>query len=170
MLRARERDKAAAKDYARGKDETLAKVVREYGIADTGIRGSGPYGPGSERSWFLDLAWASGAEGALRDELPPALVGDVGEARGRLGKVSGAEYRDLSTGATTGGGFVPSGPPGFIGDAFAASARATSVLGTELPQEVLPDKGMTLKSPRITTGAAVAVQTSENAAVQETDL
>ena len=57
-----------------------------------------------------------------------------------------------------------------MADAFAASARAASVLSGVFPYRELPPTGMALKTPRVTTSATVVPQATENAAVSDTDI
>ena len=114
----------------------------------------------------MDLIWATGGADQLRGQVPPPIVGDINEARRRVT----SERRDLTTSATAGGGFVPTGSP-------PTSAKG-SLLPLELPRrwrpcfpfEPLADTGMVVKTPRITTGTSTAVATTENAAVSETDV
>lgn len=79
------------------------------------------------------------------------------------------ERRDLSTGAGTGGAFVPQGAAVYIAEAFVPSAVGRAALYAALPKRDLPDVGMKWEVPIFGSGAGVAVQASENAAVQETD-
>src|SRR5262249_40040513 len=104
-----------------------------------------------------------GAGGSVPDHF---VHGGVDDARRRLGSY---EARDLSTTATAGGDFVPTGVPAYVGDDYATALRNRSVLQSILTTRPLPDKGMTVKTPRLSTGTAVAVQT-ENTSVQETDI
>jgi hypothetical protein len=162
--------RAAATEYAQQRRAVMDDVLERHDLPriprdpEVGI-----YGPGSGRSWFADSAFARASDEQLRDVLPPPLVGSPQEAQARLERSAARERRDLSTAATTGGGFLPTGPPAFIGSAFAAAARAAAVLPSILPTHPLPDIGMNLTTPRITTGTAAGT-TAENAAVQETDL
>lgn len=163
------RQRAAAEQFAHDRDEALERAARDHGLAGGG-RAPSPYGVGSERSFFLDLVWAAGGEEQLRGQVPPPIVGSSGEARARLtATTTKSEYRDLTTTSTQGGGFVPTGPPAFIGEAFAEAARASSVMSATLPVEPLSDKGMTLKTPRIVTGASTSTA-AENTAVAEVDI
>ena len=133
------------------------------------------YGPGSEHSWFRDMA-ASLADERKIDWMPAPSWGGVGEARARLATVSPLverarfEQRTLTTGATAGGDFVPPGPS-FIAEEFATAVRAASKLSTILPRNPLPEKGIfNLTTPRITQGATGAVQATQNAAISNQDL
>jgi hypothetical protein len=145
----------ASYEYARRKDEALSSVQQRFGFPSVGRSENGPYGEGTNRSYFLDLMYAAGEPRKL--PIPPPIVGSPQEAQQRMQSVQGREYRDLTTVSTDGGGFVPTGsPPSYVADAFAASARAASVMSGVLPYRPLPASGMELKSPRITTSATVA--------------
>lgn len=50
------------------------------------------------------------------------------------------------------------------------AARSRGVLPSVFPREPLPDKGMVVKTPRISSGADTAALASENAAVNEVDI
>jgi hypothetical protein len=157
-----ERIRAAAREFAADKEASLERVSRKHGI--TSVREPSPYGSGSEHSYFLDLAYAV----ADIPSPPPPIVGDVAAARKRLQSV--AERRDLTTTVTAGGNFVPTGTPAYVGEKFAAAARAAATMATVLPFEPLPETGMTVKAPRITSGTSTAVMASENSSVSETDI
>lgn len=75
------------------------------------------------------------------------------------------ELRDVGTGA-----FAGLVVPQYLTDEYAALARAGRVTANICRGLPLPDDGMTLNISRITTGTATAVQATENAAVQETDI
>lgn len=142
------------------------------------------YGPDSEHSWFRDRLSVAEAERrrseSIRkggesgrvsgvdpgDPVTPHRGQTLADAKRRL-----AEHRDLATTTDSAGGYLipKDNVPVFIADEFAAAARAQATLATALPYEPLPESGMTVKQPRITTGATVAVTSSENSAVSETD-
>jgi HK97 family phage major capsid protein len=155
---------AAVEEYAAEKDAAFARVSQRHGLWS--VREPSAYGPSSDRSYFLDLVWATGGADQLRGQTPPPIVGNVSEALRRVT----SEQRDLTTSATAGGGFVPTGSPAYIGEKFAAAARAAATLATVLPFEPLADTGMVVKTPRVTTGTSTAVMATENSAVSETDV
>jgi HK97 family phage major capsid protein len=105
-------------------------------------------------SFLRDLARGSHEGGNDRD------------ARERLAK-HGAEMRDLTRVDAAGGEFVP--PLHLIEKYFdlARPARTTADLTTSLS---LPGGTDSINIPRVTTGAAVAIQASDNAAVNEVDI
>ena len=106
------------------------------------------YRPDGQQSFFRDVMRAHS--------------GDV-EARERLHRHS-VEMRDV-TAASGGAGYVP---PVYLSEYAAPKARAGGPLLAQLPKAPLPDAGMTISVPRVTTGTSVAVQT-ENGSVSETD-
>ena len=72
--------------------------------------------------------------------------------------------RDV-TAASGGAGYIP---PVYLSELAAPKVRAGGPLLAQLPKAALPDAGMTISVPRVTTGTSVAVQT-ENGSVSETD-
>ncbi len=85
------------------------------------------------------------------------------DAQERLYRHS-VEMRDV-TAASGGAGYIP---PVYLSEYAAPKARAGGPLLAQLPKAPLPDAGMTVSVPRVTTGTSVAVQT-ENGTVSETD-
>jgi HK97 family phage major capsid protein len=86
------------------------------------------------------------------------------DAQERLYRHS-VEMRDV-TAASGGAGYIP---PVYLAEFAAPKARQGGPLLAQLPKAPLPDAGMTISVPRVTTGTSVAVQT-ENGSVSETDL
>lgn len=150
-----------------------------------------PYEPGSEHSYFRDLyevALRKAGEDAMveariaglpvlgpiesSDRFPSRVHGGLEEAEARLKKLDKhlRETRDLTTTATDGGGFALANAPVFVSDLFANAVRANAALPFILPREPLPEYGMSVSTARITTGLSTALQSSENAAVNEVDL
>ena len=109
------------------------------------------YRPDAPVSFYRDI-WA-------------ATRGDMA-AQERLRKHE-AETRDLTTVATDGGGFAP---PSYLQDLWANVPRQGRAVADLFPTVPLPATGVSFSVPRMTTGATVAVQASENAAVNEVDL
>ena len=169
---AQARSLLAAAEAAIGKRKPKASVVRE----------PDPYADGKQ-SVFRDLLAVAESDARKRASIAdPLLRGrDTGpqgipapgstrttveEARVRLAAL---DRRDLST--TSGAGFVPANLPPSVAEKFATAARARSVLPTVLGSDPIPEgDGMTVTVPRIgSTGATVSSQSSENAAVSNTD-
>jgi HK97 family phage prohead protease len=155
------------------------------------VRERSAYGPGSNFSWFRDLATVSLAQGQQNKRAELELEygrlgpgdgtspigsrseqgdqGGVDEARARLNTV---ETRDITTADPGAGVFVPASGsvPTFVADAFAAAARAQATLAVTLPRRELPASGLTVTAPGLSTGASVATQAPEAATVSETDI
>ena len=140
------------------------------------------YTPTGPHSYFRDL-WVLAVDNAMVNRavasgmrierlgdpgLPHPVHGGVEEARERLGRLW-REQRDLTTTATAGGGFVPTAPR-YVAEAFSSSVRANAALPFVFPVLDLPEKGMTVGTPRLTTGMDTSPQSSENASNQETDM
>jgi hypothetical protein len=147
-----------------------------------------PYGPGSEYSYFRDLALVALNDGRRREAeartgLPASgsFIGEVHPVHGALEEAQRRlaiaverapherEYRDLTTGDPGGAGVIPTGAPVTVAEAFASALRAKAVLASVLRREPLPEAGMVVEAPRIATGVGVAVQASQLGGVQETD-
>jgi len=112
-------------------------------------------------SYFRDLVAA---------QMPAANMADVDGARDRLARHAqevAVEQRDLNRTDGTGGYFVP--PAWLMGQfiELARARRATADLVTNVP---LPPGTDSINIPKVATGTATAIQTADNAAVQETDL
>ena len=69
-------------------------------------------------------------------------------------------------------GFLPASGtlPTYLGELFAEAARAEAVIARELPREPLPEFGMHVYSPRLSTGTAVGVQATEADAPTEANV
>jgi HK97 family phage major capsid protein len=78
-----------------------------------------------------------------------------------------SEYRDLTTVATDGGGFVP---PLYMGELWAAMPAPGRPFANALGSRPLPSKGMSITLPRVTTRPAVAAQATQNTGLNETEL
>jgi HK97 family phage major capsid protein len=78
--------------------------------------------------------------------------------------MAGLETRDVGTGAYTGLTI-----PQYLTDLVALPVRRRRPFADICRKHPLPNAGMTVNISRVTTGAAAAVQASENAGVQETD-
>jgi HK97 family phage prohead protease len=172
---------------ARSLQDRIADVasVRPSRIS---TRSRSPYGQDSDHSFFQDLGrvamadetyqsaaragvpWVERLKGQDGAQLPDPQSGGADDARARL--KADRESRDSTTTATTSIGemFGPStgSVPGFIADLFSLSVRSRAVLATSLPQEPLP-KGTTIRSFRLSTGAAAGVQAAQNTGLTEQD-
>ena len=166
---------------ARSRPERLAalKARAAATLAERGtlaVRERMPYGPGSEFSWFRDKGRAETAAqrpGMPADGLydgrfnsnprgefgPPSLPtdGSLEESRRRL-RI--AEDRALTTSTGAGGDFMmpTGGPPGFVADLFATSAKALGRYAAALRHEPMPAAGTLIEAPKLTAAATVAIQ------------
>ena len=116
------------------------------------------YEKGNGRSYLADLALAQ-------------VKGDP-EARARLDRhaievATEPEYRDLNRTDTTGGYFVP---PAWMMSDYVALARAGRPTANLVTNQPLPAGTDSINIPKVSTGTATAIQTADNASVQETDL
>lgn len=114
--------------------------------------------------------YGRGTDNNLIADLFNAQVGGDPEARERIVRHNNqlrgqTEYRDVGTSAF--GALVP---PQYLTDLWAPLARAGRPVANACRSLSLPSTGMVLNIPRITTGTGTAIQATENAAVQETDL
>lgn len=98
-------------------------------------------------------------------DLVSARKGDV-PAQERLRKHS-METRDVTTADPGAGVFVP---PVYLSGMWAELPREGRPFADTLPTMPLPDTGMTITVPRITTATTTAVQAAEADAVSETDI
>lgn len=111
-------------------------------------------------------------EHVYRPDAPHSFYRDI--VASRKGETAAQErlmrhealMRDLTTVATDGGGFAP---PQFLQDLWANVPRQGRAVADLFPRVNLPSTGVSFSVPRFTTGATVAVQASENAAVNEVD-
>jgi HK97 family phage major capsid protein len=77
--------------------------------------------------------------------------------------------REMSERATTTGSYGSLVIPQYLIDQYAPLARAGRPFANTVMHQQLPEEGMTLTVPRGTTGAATAVQATQNSSVQSTD-
>jgi HK97 family phage major capsid protein len=124
------------------------------------------YQRGGRTSYFRDLTTISlnreGRSGALErmERNRREVEVDVREAQAR------GEVRALTTVDGAGGDFVP---PLWMVNEFIALARAGRVTADRVRQQALPAGTDSINVPRLATGTAVAEQTTQNTAVQNTD-
>ena len=116
------------------------------------------YRPNNENGnfFFRDLLRASKGDSEAAERLRQSE---------RLSQAS--EYRDLTTTATDGGGFVP---PLYMGELWAAAPSPARPFANALGSRPLPSLGMSITLPRVTTAPATTVQATENTGLNETEL
>lgn len=123
------------------------------------------YRPDTNGSFFRDAYLAQfSMDTAARERIESHTREMHDEYRDRGIQMHEPERRDVGTGAFT--GLVT---PVYLEDQFVAYRRAGFPLYEWMRKLQLPGSGMTVNIGRLTTGTAVAAQSAENAAVQETD-
>jgi len=155
---AQEASQKAAQRWAGTADtpESVASPIRVKNEARTYDRGAALRGV----SFFSDIA----NNFMYRDpEAGQRLERHQVEARTE--ELAGREYRDVTTSA-----FAGLTVPQYLTELVAPLQRAMAPTVSIMNRHPLPPDGMTLNISRITTGSAAAVQATENAAVQETDI
>lgn len=148
---------AAAEARERALDEHPLPEPRRH-ASPRGARQEPVYRPDTpERSFFADAyRYQFNFDPLARERL---------EAHGREMLEGGfVSQRDVGTGA-----FAGLTVPQYLIELFAPLARAGAPLLGAVRKLPLPAAGMTVNVSRLTTGAAVAAQASENDAVQETN-
>jgi HK97 family phage major capsid protein len=118
------------------------------------------YERGNGRSYLQDLA---------RVQLNMDTSGEARERLMRHGQdvATDPEYRDLNRTDGTGGYAIP---PLWLMGQFVELARAGRAYANVVNGQPLPPGTDSINIPKVATGTATAVQTADNAAVQETDL
>lgn len=140
------------------RNQRAASAQRRLKAVDASIRVNErrTYEKGNGQSYFADL---------MRNK----IHGDE-EARARLqhhAQDMELEHRDLTRTDTAGGFFVP---PTWLVDQAIGIARAGRPFANLITSLPLPPGTDSINIPKITTGTATAIQTADNAAVQETDI
>ncbi|MHB8188938.1 MAG: phage major capsid protein [Ferrimicrobium sp.] len=130
------------------------------------------YERGGENSFFRDLRRMRNGDWEARERLVRHQAEVVKDAqtdpKSNFARMfTPAELRALSTTAGAGGEFVP---PGYFIDEWIAYARPGRVFANALRQMDLPKGIDVVNLPKVTGGTAVAGQSAQNSAVQETDL
>lgn len=125
----------------------------------------------AERTYRPDDA-QRGAPGFLSDLYRGQVLHDpaANERLSRHGHEVEVDRPDLLTRAGTTGnvsGFVP---PAYLTDLWAELARAGRPVANLCTRMPLPEAGMTVNVPRVTTGTTVGVQASENASLATQDI
>jgi hypothetical protein len=149
------------------------KAARE--TKPTGVRKAtnrdGPAKVGSEERTYRPDTDPYGTAFSL-DVLRAAVCGDI-EAQSRLSRHMAEERVERSaylTRAVGTGAFTGLTVPQYLTDMYAPSALALRPFADVCNKHPLPADGMTVNISRITTATGVALQASENAAVQETNI
>jgi hypothetical protein len=141
--------------------------------------------PGAAAPKPYDRAWRIGTEertyrpdrdrtgrGFLLDVARSAMFSDV-QASERLGRhmqEEAVERGDQLTRAVGTGAFTGLVVPQYLTDLYAPAAAALRPTANIANRHELPEQGMSLQISRITTASGVALQATENTAVQNTDM
>jgi HK97 family phage major capsid protein len=131
-----------------------------YGLqAGYHVGGGETYNAGpSSPSYFRDLIHARSGDANAADRL-------------RRNNVEvGLETRALGNTNATGGSGGEFSPPGWIVDEYVRIARPGRVTADRFKHEDLPAGVSTINLPRVATGTTVAVQSTQNTALAQTDL
>lgn len=127
-------------------------VAAKYGVGYAKVTDPAVYRSGGENSYFRDLAMAN--------------VRSDRDAVDRLVRNDKA-VRAINTTDTSGGDFVP---PVFLVDQFIKFARAGRVLADQTTKQALPAGTDSINLPKIATGSATAIQSSQGGAITQTDI
>lgn len=134
-------------------------VVRSIHAAHGNVKITEPrtYAKGNGRSYFQDLVRVQRG------------LDDTGDALERLQRHAQdvQEQRDMDTTDGHGGYFVP---PAWLVDQFVPKARAGRAYADTVSKLPLPAGTNSINVPKVLTGTATAIQTNDNAAVNEQDM
>jgi len=146
-----------------GKREASAAEARKDMYVPPGIGGAftssstyhaGPHSP----SFFKDLIHARSGDANAADRLR------------RNNAENGMERRALGNTNGTGGSGGEFAPPGFLVDEYVKLARPGRVVADRFRHEMLPPGVSSINVPRVATGTTVAVQSTQNTALAQTDV
>lgn len=143
-----------------GKLNESAAAVRRAQARVESVNESRAYEKGSGKSYFSDL---------MRFQRGMDSTGDASERlrRHAIDVATDKEYRDLTRTDTAGGYFVP---PAWLMSQYIDLARAGRAYANVVTSQALPPGTDSINIPKVSTGTATAIQTSDNGSVQETDL
>jgi HK97 family phage major capsid protein len=164
-----EKEKLTAKRWAEAKERT--EVILEARNAVKPQSSDEPAAKPQRVETKEPLTYRSPKEGGQHSfftDLHAAAKGDF-EARDRLNRHSTeirVERRDLTSTAGAGGEFIP---PLWLMDRWIPLLRSSRAIADSLTRLDLPAGTMSISLPKLSGGAATAIQASENAGIQETD-
>lgn len=143
-----------------GKLSESATAVRRAQARVEAVKESRAYERGNGNSYFSDLMRfqrGMDSDGSAAERLRRHAV-DVSTDK---------EYRDLTRTDGAGGYFVP---PVWLMNQYVDLARAGRAYANVVTSQPLPPGTDSINIPKVSTGTATAIQTSDNGSVQETDL
>lgn len=143
-----------------GRLDDGATAVRKAQARVTSVKEARAYEKGNGKSYFSDL---------MRSQRGMDDTGEAGERLRRHAKdvATEQEYRDLTRTDGAGGYFVP---PAWLVSQYIDLARAGRAYANVVTSQPLPPGTDSINIPKVSTGTATAIQTSDNGSVQETDL
>jgi HK97 family phage major capsid protein len=109
--------------------------------------------------------YVRGGRSFMGDLYAAKVQGDP-EARDRIDKHQRLSLEQRATTSATMGGLIP---PAYLLDLYAKAARNGRVYADQANGSTLPDTGMSIIIPRVTTSTAAGVQATENTAVTTQD-
>lgn len=127
----------------------------------------------TEHATYTEEAARTGERSFILDLYRSQILSDPhsGERLARHGEEVRVERPQMYERAVNTGGVGAFVPPAYMAELWAEYARAgrpvADLCNTSIP---LPDEGMTVNVPRVTTASTTAVQASENATISNTDL
>jgi HK97 family phage major capsid protein len=127
----------------------------------------------SPQTYSAEAARAGDGPSFLRDLYRSQIAGDpaASERLARHGEEVRVEQPHVYERAVNAGGVGAFVPPQYLGELWAEYARAGRPVADLCNRGIpLPEQGMTVNIPRVTTASTAAVQASENSAVSNTDL
>lgn len=138
-------------------DDAAAEMQKRYAGRIESVTEPEIYrtGPGNH-SYFRDL-WLAQKNGDRQ----------AADRLARNSQARAAEKRALSTVNGAGGEFVP---PLWLESQFVKLARAGRITADRVPNQALPSGTDSISIPKVATGTATAVQSTQNSGVQQTDL
>lgn len=156
-----ERIKELSEEIERsGQLSESAAAVRRAQARVESVKESRAYEKGNGKSYFTDL---------MRHQRGMDADGSAGERlrRHAVDVSSDPEYRDLTRTDTAGGYFVP---PVWLMSQYVDLARAGRAYANVVTSQMLPPGTDSINIPKVSTGTATGIQTTDNGTVAETDL
>ena len=154
-LEAQEKREEAAAAHRRETGEAGTEAREQFKVKEPAVYAKGNV----QRSYFRDLAKAN--------------LGNDAEARERLNRHAAQmadEQRALGNTNTTGGSGGEFAPPTWLVSDYIKLARAGRVTADLFKKSEVPAGTSSINIPRIATGTTVAIQSTQNTALSQTDL